>query len=120
MQDIFHAYNIILTSFENGTLVVGIYDEDGIQMITSASSEVTPEQKNIIIELDSEKMPEYFYIKAFLADSNTLRPMCTAYESPNYTQEMQEFFAKTTDDFEQEKVLNLDEDKTNNSKFSFL
>ena len=99
---------------------MGIYDEDGIQMITSASSEVTPEQKNIIIELDSEKMPEYFYIKAFLADSNTLRPMCTAYESPNYTQEMQEFFAKTTDDFEEEKVLNLDEDKTNNSKFSFL
>ncbi|MFG6394270.1 MAG: hypothetical protein K1W24_08880 [Lachnospiraceae bacterium] len=40
--------------------------------------------------------------------------MCTSYETPNYTKEMQEFLAKTTDDFEQEKVLNLDNDKTNN------
>ena len=99
---------------ENGTLVVGIYDEDGIQMITSASIAVTPDQKNTTVELDNDKMPEYFYIKAFIVDSNTLRPMCTSYKSPNYTQEMQEFLSKTTDDFEQEKVLNLDEDKSNN------
>ena len=44
----------------------------------------------------------------------TLRPLCTVYESPNYTQEMQEFFAQTVDDFDSEKVLNLDGDKTNN------
>ena len=31
-----------------------------------------------------------------------------------YTQEMQEFLAKTTDDFDEEKVLNLDDDDTNN------
>ena len=99
---------------ENSTLIVGIYDEDGIQMITSASIAVTPDQKNTTVELDNDKMPEYFYIKAFIVDSNTLRPMCTSYESPNYTKEMQEFLSKTTDDFEQEKVLNLDEDKSNN------
>ncbi len=106
--------NVEFETTQNSTLVVGIYDEQGIQMITSTSTAVTSEQKNIDVELDSEKMPEYFYIKAFIVDSDTLRPMCTVYESPNYTQEMQEFFAMTTDDFEKEQVLNLDESKQNN------
>lgn len=99
---------------EDGSVVVGIYDEAGVQMVTSASAEVSAGQTEVVIPLDGEKIPDYFYIKAFLVDSNTLRPMCTVYESPNYTQEMQEFFAKTTDDFEEDRVLNLDDDKTNN------
>lgn len=58
--------------------------------------------------------PDYFIIKAYLVENETYKPLCTEYTSPNYTKEMQEFFAKTTDDFEEEKVLNLDEDNTNN------
>ena len=97
-----------------GTLLAAIYDEAGEQMLASGSIEVTAEEteKEIAIEIDS--MPQYFYLKVFLVDTLTLRPLCTAYESPNYTQEMQEFLAKTVDDFAPERVLNLDEDKTNN------
>ena len=109
--------NVAKVDFEttkDSTIVVGIYDEQGVQMVTSANIAVTAEQKNVSVELDGDKMPDYFYIRAFIVESDTLKPMCTAYESPNYTQEMQEFLSKTTDDFEQEKVLNLDEDKSNN------
>ena len=97
-----------------GTLLAAIYDEAGEQMLASGSIEVTAEEtkKEVAIEIDS--MPQYFYLKVFLVDTLTLRPLCTAYESPNYTQEMQEFLAKTVDDFAPERVLNLDEDKTNN------
>lgn len=109
--------NVAKVDFEttkDSTIVVGIYDEQGVQMVTSANVAVTAEQKNVSVELDGDKMPDYFYIRAFIVESDTLKPMCTAYESPNYTQEMQEFFAKTIADFEEDKVLNLDENADNN------
>ena len=53
-------------------------------------------------------------MRGYLIETETLRPICTVYESSMYTQEMQEFLAKTTDDFDEEKVLNLDDDDTNN------
>ena len=109
--------NVAKVDFEttkDSTIVVGIYDEQGVQMVTSANIAVTSEQKNVSVELDGDKMPDYFYIRAFIVESDTLKPMCTAYESPNYTQEMQEFFAKTIADFEEDKVLNLDENADNN------
>ncbi len=95
-------------------LVVGIYDEAGEVLLASGSLEVYAGETDTYVDIETENMPEYFYVKAFLIDSDCFRPLCNAYESPNYTQEMQEFFAKTTDDFNQEKVLNLDDDKTNN------
>ncbi len=97
-----------------GTLLAAIYDEAGEQMLASGSIEVTAEETKKDVTIETDSMPQYFYLRVFLVDTLTLRPLCTAYESPNYTQEMQEFLAKTVDDFAPEKVLNLDEDKTNN------
>ena len=95
-------------------LVVGIYDEAGEALLASGSLEVYAGETDTYVDIETDNMPEYFYIKAFLIDYDCFRPLCNAYESPNYTQEMQEFFAKTTDDFNQEKVLNFDDDKINN------
>lgn len=101
-------------TLQDSTLVVAIYDESGVEMLASGRTAVTKEDTTAEVTIDIETMPKYFYLKAFLVDEEVYRPLCTAYESPNYTQEMQEFFAKTTDDFESDKVLNLDNDKTNN------
>lgn len=101
-------------TLEDCTLVVGIYDEAGEAMLASGSTEVISGETDVYVDIETDSMPEYFYLRAFLVDTDCFRPLCTAYESPNYTQEMQEFFAKTTDDFDQDRVLNLDEDKTNN------
>ena len=109
--------NVAKVEFETTkdcTVVVGIYDEQGVQMLTSANASVSHEQKSVNIKLDSKKVPDYFYIKAFLIESDTLKPVCTAYESPNYTKEMQELLNMTTDDFDSKRVFNLDNDKTNN------
>ncbi len=102
------------TAEEDASLVVGIYDEEGTAMLASGSLEVTKGETSAVVEIETEDMPQYFYIKGFLVDSETLRPLCTMYESPNYTQEMQEFLSKTTEDFDADKVLNLDEDTSNN------
>ena len=99
---------------ESCTMITAIYDEDGVQMITSGKTEVTPEENYTEVTIETDDIPQYFYLRIFLVDSQTLSPLCTAYESPNYTREMQDFFSKTTGDFEEERVLNLDDDNSNN------
>ncbi|SFD32563.1 dockerin type I domain-containing protein [Ruminococcus albus] len=99
---------------EDCTLIVGIYSEDGKEMIATGTTEVKEDSELAEITLDTETMPEYFFIKAFLVDSTVFSPLSTVYESPMYTKEMQEFLTKTTDDFEADRVLNLDNDKRTN------
>ncbi|MCM1330557.1 MAG: leucine-rich repeat domain-containing protein [Ruminococcus sp.] len=101
-------------AIQNSTLVVGIYDELGEQLITTSSTGVTAEENQAMIEMDSSKIPQYFYIKAYLINSETMRPLCSVYECPTYTQEMQEFLSKTIYDFDADRVLNLDTDVSNN------
>ena len=109
-----NAAKVSYESLENATLVVGIYDEVGGQMLASGATEVSPEETTTVVEIETESMPQYFYVRGFLVETATYRPLCTVYESPMYTKEMQDFLAKTTADFDADKVLNLDEDTTNN------
>ena len=101
---------------ESCTLIVAIYDEDGEQLLAAGAQEVDREDNlvSVSVNVAAENMPSYFYLRGFLVDTYTYRPLCTAYESPNYTQQMQEFFAKTTDDFDANRVLNLDAVNDNN------
>jgi alpha-tubulin suppressor-like RCC1 family protein len=99
---------------EDCTLVVGIYSEDGKDMLATGATEVTTDSELAKVTLDTDTMPEYFLVKAFLVDSTVFRPLSVAYESPMYTKEMQEFLAKTTDDFDSDRVLNLDDNKKTN------
>lgn len=101
-------------TLEDAAVVVGIYDETGKKLLFSGYKKVSKEETEIIVDVNADTMPAYFYLKAFLLNPNTLRPLCSAYESPNYTREMQEFFKKTTADFDADRVLNLDSDAGNN------
>ena len=101
-------------TLEDAAVVVGIYDETGKKLLFSGYKKVSKEEAEIIVDVNADTMPAYFYLKAFLLNPNTLRPLCSAYESPNYTREMQEFFKKTTADFDADRVLNLDSDAGNN------
>ena len=99
---------------QDATLVVAVYDETGNQMLACGKKEVTHEETLTVVDIDTGTMPQYFLVRGYLIETETLRPICTLYESSMYTQEMQEFLSKTTDDFDDEKVLNLDNDTTNN------
>ena len=98
---------------EDAILVVGIYDEQGEKQITSGYVNVVSEDKIAEVSFN-EELPQYFYVKSYLIDPVTYKPFCKAFECPNYTKEMQEFFSKTTDDFEDDRVYNLDSNKSNN------
>lgn len=109
--------NVATVDYEAGaqaSLIVAIYEEDGIKMLASGKADVEAGAALTTVTIETEAMPQYYYLKAFLVASDTLAPLCTAYESPNYTCEMQEFFATTTADFDENLVVNLDDDPNNN------
>ncbi len=106
--------SVSLEALQDCTLFVGIYSEDGKKLITSQNIDVTKDDTLITLYFDTSVVPQYFIIQAYLINTADLKPLCNVYKSTMYTQEMQEFLAKTTDDFEEEKVLQLDDDKTNN------
>ena len=94
------------------SIVVALFEENGNKMITSGCADVSPELSAVDISLEEGKVPQYFYIRAYMVEQDTLKPLGKVYESPNYTRSMVEFFDKTTDDFDEDQVLNLDDEKT--------
>ncbi len=112
MQD--NVAIVELETMEDCTLVVGIYDEETEQMLASGSLDVYQGETEVYVEIDIDTMPDYYYIRAYLVAFDTLQPLCQEYESSMYTKEMQELLAMTTDDFDSDRILNFDEDKTNN------
>ena len=99
-------------TLENATLVVSAYDEITNQMVASASKSVNKDETAVDLELGD--LPQYYILKGFIVDSETLQPLTKEFKSELYTQGMQEFLQKTTDDFSEDRVLNFDDDKSNN------
>ena len=105
---------VSLQAVKSCTLLVGLYDNTGAEMLTITSADIEADQRTADAVFDIEQMPEYYFLRAFLIDTDTHRALSEKYECPLYTQKWQEFFSKTTDDFEPERVYNLDNDKTTN------
>lgn len=103
-----------IQALEDCTLVVGIYEEDGIRLIATGTADVTAGDTDVTVSIEADTLPAYYHVKAFLVDNVSLRPCSKVYETDDYTQKMQEFFAKTTSDFTESQMLNLDADETNN------
>ena len=99
-------------AMEEAILVVAIYSEDGLQMITSGKTTVSPDATEATVTISN--MPQYFMAAAFLVDTYDYSPLCESYETPMYTREMQELLASTIHDYDADRVLNLDEDAQTN------
>ena len=100
---------------QEADIIVAVYDEITGQMLASGTAEVIIEEEAVSVELIAEdSMPSHFIAIAYLLDAKNHTPLCEQYITKLYTQEMQEFFATTVDDYDPEKVLNLDEDDGNN------
>ncbi|MDE7280647.1 MAG: hypothetical protein K2N36_02770, partial [Ruminiclostridium sp.] len=101
-------------ALQDCTLLVAIYDNDNVEMAASGYTEVSMDDTEIEVEIGTDTLPEYFYIRAYLINTDTLRPLSVEYTSPMYTREMQEFLSKTVDDFDSDRVINFDENKDTN------
>ncbi len=98
-------------SMEEATVIVGIYTEDGMQLLGSGYATADPAEKEVAVTVTGE-MPEYFIARAYLVDTYDMSPLCTAYSNPMYTREMQELLASTVDDYDPNLVLKLEENAT--------
>ncbi|MCM1082911.1 MAG: BspA family leucine-rich repeat surface protein [Clostridium sp.] len=107
-----YTMSVEFTADIDCTAIVAIYDETGVQMLTSGSIEVFADETQTYIDFDD--IPDYFFLRAYLVETETMKPLSIQYESDLYTQDMQEFVNKTVDDFAQDKILNFDDDNTTN------
>ena len=104
---------VTYNSLEEATVVVAIYTENSTQMLASGKASVIPEETTATVTIESV-MPEYFIATAYLLDSYDMSPLCPAYSTPMYTQEMQDLLNSTVDDYDSSRMLNMDESKDNN------
>ena len=93
-------------------LAVAVYDESTGQMIDSAVKLVEAESVTADITMNFD-LPEHFLAKAFLLDENNAA-LCKELVCRTYTTEYEKIASLTVNDFDEDKVVNLDEDEDNN------
>lgn len=93
-------------------LAVAVYDESTGQMIDSAVELVEAESVTADITMNFD-LPEHFLAKAFLLDENNAA-LCKELVCRTYTTEYEKIASLTVNDFDEDKVVNLDEDEDNN------
>lgn len=98
---------------ENCALIVAIYDENSTRMLASGIGEFSEDEQTSSVEISTTQMPEYFVAYAFLLDENG-SALCDKFTSREHTHDFEEFYEKTVDDFDKDKVINLDENKESN------
>lgn len=96
------------------TLVVAIYDEDGIKMLGSGKTDVTADAQLAEVEVSISEMPQYYLVKAFLLNSATNAPLSKVYTCELYTEAIQNIKNATMDDFADREILNLDDSTETN------
>ena len=102
------------TTTEEAELVVAIYEEVSGRQVTSAKATVHKDDTTAALTLDASALPQYFRAEAFLLSAKDYTPLCESLSTPMYTQAFQELLQKSADDFDSDRVLNLDEDKNTN------
>lgn len=95
-------------------VVVAIYTEDGATMLGSGVTEVVPEDTQTVVEIQIASMPRYYSAAAYLLDAETNDPLSQVYRTQLYTRAVQDLKNSTVEDYDPERVLNLDNSNTTN------
>ncbi len=100
------------------TILVALYDEATNKMVASGKSVVSSEEDVATITIETEEMPKYFVATAYMLDSNNA-PLTDEFTTELYTEEIQMVKAMKATDFEEDRVLKLeDTDETNFAVYS--
>ena len=95
-------------------VVVAIYTEDGATMLGSGVTEVVPEDTQTVVEIQIASMPQYYSAAAYLLDAETNDPLSPVFRTQLYTKVVQDLKNSTVEDYDPERVLNLDNSNTTN------
>ena len=94
-------------------LVVALYDESTGKMTASGNAKVSANATNVSVSLSGD-VPTYFVATAYLLDSAGHEPLCEEYSSTLYTQGIQDLEDSTINDYEEDQVVNLDDNPATN------
>ena len=114
--------NTAVVEFQTVTdaeLVVSVYDEQQLQMLASGNEYVSEDDNTAEITISGD-MPQYFVATAYLLDEESHKPLCDSYTTELYRKNIQDLRNSTVDDYEPEKVLQLEEgnEETNFAVFN--
>lgn len=100
---------------EDANLVVGIYADDAEEeMIASGTVSVSKTTDTTAKVSISGKLPEYYVIKGYLFDKTEHAPLCEPFRDVSKTKDIVDLGSATVDDFDADRVINLDDDNTTN------
>ncbi len=106
--------HVVFSTNVAAKLVVAVYTDDGEQILTSGIRNVSADATEADVDLSNASLPQYYLLKAFLLDINNNSALCEPYTSIEHTKAFAEFLAKTTDDFDENLVINFDNSEKNN------
>lgn len=100
---------------EDADLVVGIYADDAEEeMIASGTVSVSKTTDTTAKVSISSKLPEYYVIKGYLFNKTEHAPLCEPFRDVSKTKDIVDLGSATVDDFDADRVINLDDDNTTN------
>ncbi|MBQ7962135.1 MAG: leucine-rich repeat domain-containing protein [Clostridia bacterium] len=104
---------VALSAPDDCTVVVSVYEEETMQMVTSGKADVSSDDMEVVVTLADFELPDFFVVKAFILNSINA-PVCPEYVNLDNTRLYVESLSKTTEDFEADMVINLDESTEDN------
>lgn len=96
------------------TLFVGFYDDEGTQLVSSITTDLEEAANGHVDLTVLDVLPDYYLIKAFIVGKQFREPLSKPAVYNKQTKKMQEILEKSTEDFEEDTVVNLDDQKDNN------
>ncbi len=98
------------------TLRLTFKSEDETETIETVTYEITEECEVEVFDVPTDvsaSLPDYYLIVADLLDEDD-KKLCSSYTCMNYTSAFEEFMAKTVDDFDENLVINYDDNEDMN------
>ena len=99
---------------KDAKLIVAVYAEDSGKMLTSGVKDVSAEETSVTVDINKASLPQYYRVKAFLIDADNMSALCSPYTDNTHTQAYIDFMSKDVNDFDSDKVINLDDSEENN------
>ena len=96
------------------TLFVGFYDDEGTQLVSSITTDLEEAANGHVDLTVLDVLPDHYLIKAFIVGKQFREPLSKPAEYNKQTKKMQEILSTTTEDFDEDAVVNLDKNINNN------
>ena len=103
----------------NADIVVSIYTDDSAEEMVASGTIYAPAMientgsSTVTVDI-SGTIPEYYTVKCYLLDTAEHAPLCKEYTDSSHTKVLVEIKNATVDDFESDRVINLDDNNSTN------